>query len=147
MKSDSQEISCWRVAKPSVFSTHPFTPLNFHLEGQIPVYIVICKSTSKNVCNKMSCYTITSHWNACSTTPNYQIFQLGSHNSELYAAIFRQLNILKNGGLLRLLLLISKLHIISFVSLDTIRQYFWILCGRGVFKLNQSVILANVYVV
>ena len=78
------------IQKSSVFATHPFTPLNSYLEGEISVHIAICKSTSKNVHDKMSCCTMTSHWNACSTTRNwketttpndYQIYNCGRPHS------------------------------------------------------------------
>jgi len=59
-RKNDLEIGVWQRFFNLVFSTHPFTPLNPHLEGQIPVYIAICKSTSKNVRNKMGYYTITS---------------------------------------------------------------------------------------
>ncbi len=44
----------------SVFATLPFKALEPLLEGRIPVYIVVWKSTSKNARNKMSCSTLPS---------------------------------------------------------------------------------------
>ena len=44
----------------SVISTHPFTALHPHLEGQIPVHSAVCISTSNNVSNTMSFSTAIS---------------------------------------------------------------------------------------
>jgi hypothetical protein len=50
----------WEVCIIPVCATHPSKSLKSHLEGEIGVHIAICKSTSQNLHNKMSCCTITS---------------------------------------------------------------------------------------
>jgi hypothetical protein len=46
------------VSKATVYYTHPLGLLQSSFEEQFPVRIAVCKSTSKNLYDEMSCCTV-----------------------------------------------------------------------------------------